>query len=193
VRRNHLSREKKQIVSCKHRSNACDKIRNNMKTISRQGFTLIELLVVIAIIGLISSVVLSSLNTARLKSRTVRSIQDMRELQKALEFYYDAHGSYPSSLGGSGSWDGLHTCWGDASSDWIPGLVPTYISSLPHSPNNSGACDNNYIYNSNGVDYKLIWHNPEDCDAVQRQYSQLVDPLRTCWAYGFWTPGAVSF
>lgn len=62
------------------------------------GFTLIELLVVIAIIGLLSSVVLASLNTAREKSRDARRLADIRQLQIALEFYYDENGAYPTSL-----------------------------------------------------------------------------------------------
>ncbi len=54
-----------------------------------RGFTLIELLVVIAIIGLLSSVVLSSLNSARTKSRDARRLSDIRQIQTALELYFD--------------------------------------------------------------------------------------------------------
>ena len=155
-----------------------------------RAFTLIELLVVIAIIGLLSSIVLASLNSAREKARIARSISDLRELQKALEMYYADHGSYPSSQGGAGSWDGLYSCWGDSTPNWIPGLAPTYITKLPRSPNNSTACNQNYIYNSNGRDYKLIWHHPENCQWVKQHYPSLIDPRRDCWAYGVWTPGA---
>ena len=62
-----------------------------------RGFTLIELLVVIAIIGILSSVVLASLNSARQKSRDARRIGDVKQLQLALELYYDSNNGYPSS------------------------------------------------------------------------------------------------
>ncbi|MBI5457469.1 prepilin-type N-terminal cleavage/methylation domain-containing protein [Candidatus Kaiserbacteria bacterium] len=52
------------------------------------GFTLIELLVVIAIIGLLSSVVLSSLNGARKKGRDARRMADLKQIQVAQELYY---------------------------------------------------------------------------------------------------------
>ena len=54
------------------------------------GFTLIELLVVIAIIGVLASIVLASLNTARKKSRDARRISDIKQIQLALELCFDA-------------------------------------------------------------------------------------------------------
>lgn len=62
-----------------------------------KGFTLIELLVVIAIIGILSSVVLASMNSARKKSRDSRRQQDLKGIATALELYFDQNGAYPTS------------------------------------------------------------------------------------------------
>jgi type II secretion system protein G len=64
----------------------------------KRGFTLIELLVVIAIIGILSSVVLASLNSARQKSRDAKRISDIKQLQLALELSFDDNSSYPAAL-----------------------------------------------------------------------------------------------
>lgn len=65
---------------------------------TRSGFTLIELLVVIAIIGILASVVLASLNSARGKARDAKRFADLKQLQLAVELYYDDNGHYPIIL-----------------------------------------------------------------------------------------------
>lgn len=65
----------------------------------RRGFTLIELLVVVAIIGILSSVVISSINQARSKARDTKRISDVRQIQNALEMYFADNGYYPEYTG----------------------------------------------------------------------------------------------
>ena len=63
---------------------------------NKKGFTLIELLVVIAIIGLLSTLAIVALNSARLKARDARRASDIKQLQTALELFYAENGAYPS-------------------------------------------------------------------------------------------------
>jgi prepilin-type N-terminal cleavage/methylation domain-containing protein len=66
-----------------------------METTHKKGFTLIELLVVISIIGLLSSIVLSSLSDARKKARDTAKIRAVLEMRTALQMYFSDNGSYP--------------------------------------------------------------------------------------------------
>jgi prepilin-type N-terminal cleavage/methylation domain-containing protein len=60
----------------------------------KKGFTLIELLVVIAIIGILSSVVLASLNTARGKGANAAVKSNLNNIRAQAEIYYDTNGNY---------------------------------------------------------------------------------------------------
>lgn len=98
---------------------------------TRTGFTLIELLVVIAIIGILASIVLASLNSARRKSRDARRVADIKQLQLALELYFDASSSaYPATLSL---------------------LAPTYIPAVPSDPLGNTA----YAYTGCGTAYHI--------------------------------------
>lgn len=97
------------------------------KKLNNRGFTLIELLVVIAIIGILSSIVLASLNTARQKSRDARRVSDIKQLQLALELYYDANGAYPTYANFFGS-----------SPTSLVGA--NYISVIPSDPGSATVC-----------------------------------------------------
>jgi type IV pilus assembly protein PilE len=66
-----------------------------MKTHSR-GFTLIELLVVIAIIGILASVVLASLNTARDKGADAAITSTVNNTRAQAAIHYEDNGSYDS-------------------------------------------------------------------------------------------------
>lgn len=62
-------------------------------TAYRRGFTLIELLVVIAIIGILSAVVLASLNTARSKGNDAAIKSNLTNSRAQSELFYDSNGN----------------------------------------------------------------------------------------------------
>ncbi len=76
---------------------------------ARRGFTLIELLVVIAIIGILSSVVLASLNTARNKGADAAIKSNLDNARAQAELYYDDHGGYGASNALCTAADGIKT------------------------------------------------------------------------------------
>jgi prepilin-type N-terminal cleavage/methylation domain-containing protein len=104
-----------------------------MKRFYNQGFTLIELLVVVSIIGLLASVALVSLNTARAKARDAKRRADLKQLVTATELRFDQMNNYPGTAGwfSNPNHGGL-----DAA------LTPTYLARVPDDPMNA----NGYIF-----------------------------------------------
>lgn len=100
-----------------------------MKKNLKKGFTLIELLVVIAIIGILSSVVLVSLNTARQKARDASRKSNMQALTTAISLATDAFNNNVSAseaCTGISGWTAAVTPMGCPNF-----LVPTYVPKLP--------------------------------------------------------------
>ncbi len=110
----------------------------------KRGFTLIELLVVIAIIGLLSSIVLASLSTARKKARDAVRFSDIHQLQIALDLYFQTNGRYPDT-------DDLVSCggWavGNQSKPLLSGILnPTYLGAPLRDPTSTGNCGSYSYY-----------------------------------------------
>jgi hypothetical protein len=129
---------------------------------------------------------------------TQQRINDLKSVREALAAYATAHsGEYPKA----DEWNGFKSFWGESlGAAWIPELVPDYIASLPRDPAISEVPDHaQYLYKSNGKDYKLIAMYSGDCGPGVERDGIRIDPQRNkptennCWAYGYWTKDGEAF
>ena len=93
-----------------------------------RGFTLIELLVVIAIVGILSSVLMSSLNTARAKGSDAKTKSQLSSLRSAAEIYQISNGNY-----GSVATDSCTDVVPDFFEDAASGMLQ-YTTQVPNYP-----------------------------------------------------------
>jgi len=112
-----------------------------------KGFTLIELLVVIAIIGILSSVVLASLNTARAKGADAAVKSNLANARAQAELFYDANNnSYFVSAGA------LDVC---SSTSNAPGGVKGVFANVDAARVAAGAATMNTVLGTAGT---LVTH-----------------------------------
>lgn len=160
---------------------------------TQHGFTIVELLIVIVIIGILAAITIVAYNGIQSRANASGAMSDIQSLDKAIKLYYADNGSYPVTSG----WSGL-----GREANFIPGLAPKYIAQIPQSRMtvNPGVTTDTvagwvaaYAYQSNGTDYKLMAHNDSLCNIVKKIQAGLMDVNRNCWAYGYWTPGAINW
>jgi uncharacterized protein (TIGR02145 family)/prepilin-type N-terminal cleavage/methylation domain-containing protein len=112
---------------------------NKQTQSKKKAFTLIELLVVIAIIGILATIAVVALQQARQSARDSKRIADVKQMQTALELYYNYNSEYP---------DDITSQIADAST--------TYMEIVPNAPTPAdGDCDstsNQYVYAATGTE-----------------------------------------
>ncbi len=136
----------------------------------RRAFTLVELLVVIAIIGLLSTIAVVSLGTARSKARDTKRLADIRQIRTAMQLYLDANGTYPNTgntgIGALNCPDGAtgYYCLGHGDAGTcaagagyhgctaLDNALSTYIAKIPDDPeNNTAYYGDAYLYVFSGT------------------------------------------
>jgi prepilin-type N-terminal cleavage/methylation domain-containing protein len=114
-----------------------------MRSINKKNraFTLIELLVVVSIIGIFSTVVLASLNSARTRAKNTRIMTDIYAYTKALDLYKVNYGKYPrpnnpnhfTCLGDYPT----DSCWQNNSTPEEPAILDAIKEYIPGLPSNT--------------------------------------------------------
>lgn len=158
---------------------------------AKWGFTLIEVLMVIVIIGILATLSMVSLTSARGKAVDVKRLSDVQQMQYALDRFFEDTGSYPPNI------------------DFIPGTAfsnpvnpsKMYLDKIPEnpSPKAGGVCPEEYKYQqgTDGRSYVLTYCllskvsdlSPGVCSAMpgiictQSTTCSCVDNSQPCCAY----------
>ena len=130
----------------------------------RKGFTLIELLVVVSLIGILATLVIANMNSARERARDAQRKSDLRNIQTALRLYYNDEGNYPLKAV-------VDAVWGTT---WTGTGGSVYMNLLPIDPL-SPAQDYVYTY----IDFdnyilKACLENKGSVKSLQEYHKEII-------------------
>jgi len=153
---------------------------------STKGFTIVELLIVIVVIAILAVVTTVAYNGVQDRANYSSAQHGLSAIRKAILIYQADNGAYPST---GGSWL-RYDSNGDST---VPGVVSSYIASLPKPPTTAFA--GTWYYNSTGANFKLLYLTPGagPLPSIQLTGNPLVDPNRPTRGWGYWSPGGSSF
>ncbi|MBI4653042.1 type II secretion system protein [Candidatus Kuenenbacteria bacterium] len=124
------------------------KLKNN------KGFGLIELLVVIGIIALLSTIAMVSLNGAKQKARDAKRIADAKQMQIALDLYFDKKELYPIAITAIILGTANYSCLSENGFVASCNIELVYMKLIPTAP--IPPTGNQYTYiSSDGNNYQL--------------------------------------
>lgn len=111
---------------------------------NKKGFTLIELLIVVAIIGILATLVIVAIQNSRTNARDSKRLADIKQMQTALELYFNDNKSYPTAV-----------------TNTIATGSTIYMEMVPTAPTPAdGSCtaeNNGYTYSSDGSTYSIFF------------------------------------
>lgn len=116
------------------------------KNLNQNGFTLIELLVVISIIGFLATASMVVFNSARQKARDTARVADFKQIQTALNLFYDANNRMPNNYNPCcGACEGS-TYYNQSMQELV---TAKFLGAIPKSPGGIGSyCYYNYGANN---------------------------------------------
>ncbi len=135
---------------------------NNSSLKQNAGYTLIELLLVISIIGFVSTIVLTSTASARIRARDTVRLQNRKQVIDAINLFVADHSGYwPDSGGGYVCLaPSAETCWAgtySGSDTLIAGLQP-FLREMPKTNAPVGTiAHNRMLYRNTGTDVNIWW------------------------------------
>ena len=141
-------------------------------------------MVVITIIGILASIVLVSLDSARVKARDVRRLADLRQVVLGLEFYTDEYRHFPPITGATtpaARWQKLKDCL-EGKAACADNTKSTVIMAIvPQDPLATGTFQYDYSPNASqgGFVLKAILEKTDhtalvvDIDGVQSDFSAI--------------------
>jgi prepilin-type N-terminal cleavage/methylation domain-containing protein len=109
---------------------------------NRRAFTLVELLVVISIIGLLSTIAIVSLSSARMIARDTKRKADLKQISSAIELFADANGYLPRNSLGWCTYISNPPYIGQVPADLAP-----YLANFPLDPVLHGQVGDYFYYN----------------------------------------------
>lgn len=114
----------------------------------QKGFTILELLVVVALLVILATMGLALLNPTRIfgQGRDAKRISDLKQVQNALQLYFNDNKVYPNS---NNAWVNVNTLGVLTSGGYIKVLPDDPSSTFDYfylEPNANNGCTDNQAY-----------------------------------------------